>query len=102
MKRKQTIKKEHIITTAFNWWNFKLFINRRAGIFTRQQMIEYFSLQNNKSAQITMDNYRNYLRAAKYIDTVDRGSYVAIRIVPMNMTVQMVRNVAYLKYPVHQ
>lgn len=84
----------------FNWDAFKKHINMRKGIITREQLIKHFKLENDVSGKITMDNYRNYMRAAGYLETVDRGEYKRLRKIPMNMTVQMTRNVAYLKSPV--
>lgn len=78
----------------FSWQEFKKYINKCKGIITRQQLISRFKLRD-KNSLLTMDNYRNYLRAAGYLETVSRGEYKLLKKIPTQHSVTMVLNEAY-------
>lgn len=63
--------------------------------YTRQDLLSYVEYSYGHSNQNSIDTYRNYLHKAGYLETIRRGVYRKIKEIPVDISVDEVREEAY-------
>lgn len=86
------------VVPHFTWKLFISYIRQRKtkSTITRVEIKNEFGITGRHSREITMDNYRNYLTQAGYLEkTKKRGVYVKTKQVPRTLTLTQVLREAY-------
>jgi len=90
-------KHGHIINTTL-WDEIKTFFNNNFNeVVTRKQLSNYLKEIGYNGSYFTMDTYRNYLKKAKYLQTIKRGRYKCIKKIPIDLSTNDVKSEAYGK-----
>lgn len=95
----KSVRVQEVITSLFSWNSFVEFLNHNAkySCITREQIRKRFRMfeTSHNAHETTMDNYRNYLTQAGYLQIVGRGKYKVVNKIPKKKSVAGVFNEAY-------
>lgn len=81
------------------WDEIKIILNEYISEYiTRSHLFDRLELVGFRRSS-TIDTYRNYLTKAGFLQTSGRGRYLILNEIPVNLSVDDVKRMAYFKTP---